>query len=299
MWRAVCTAAFAAALAAPALAQNETRDLNLGGAVMPDEKAIYTPEPAATGPVKPRADALPVEERPEPATQSADYVPFLWERARSFHGKGWYLKACADFDSIKDVGGDLTKEKDIVGRTYLACAQQAAEQHDESNALVLLAKARAYIGAVPEMERVHGTISRQQSESALSRGDIDLATRNFDDAIKNEPDATDTTKFSTDLAHMARNAYQRDDLNTARKAVAASLKYFPDNRLAHDIARGIWLRENMAYLVAAAVVAFLAIIALYLLWRRSRTTRDEAALAKKAARISDEELDEEDADLDS
>lgn len=298
MWRVCCAVAGVAVLATPVLAQDGTRDLNLGGAVMPDEKAKFTPDVPVV-PHQPRADELPVEERPEPAKTAPEYVPFLWDRARSFHTKGWYLKACTDFDSIQQVGGDLNKEKDIVGRTYLACAQQAAAQHDAPNAQALLARSRSFIGEVPEMARVLGVISRQQAEAALSRGDIDQATRDFDLALKNEPDATDATKFSTDLAHMARNAYQRDDLNTAQRAVAASLKYFPDNRLAHDIARGIWLRQNMMFLVAAAFVALLAMIALYMLWRKARASRDEASLAAKAARISDAELDAEDAEPDA
>jgi tetratricopeptide (TPR) repeat protein len=299
MWRVVWVAIGALATAAQALGQGETRDLDLGGAVMPDERASFTPDPLASSrPSSPRADSLPVEERPEPAKQSPEYIPFLWERARSFHGKGWYLKACADFDSIKQVGGDLAREQAIVGRTYLACAQQAADQHDSSTALEQLAKARTFIGEVPEMARVGGTLARHQSATALGKGDIDEATRAFDEALKQEPDATDAIKFSTDLAHLARTAYQRDDMQRARQAVAASLRYFPENRLAQDVRRGIWLRDNMTYLILVSVLALLAVVALYVIWRRMRAARDEAALADRAARISDDELDDEGTDLD-
>ncbi|MBN2361439.1 MAG: hypothetical protein JXR83_18455 [Deltaproteobacteria bacterium] len=294
MWRVVWMAIGAMAAAAPALAQNETRDIDLGGAVMPDEKASFAPGGSTpSAPARPRADALPVEERPEPARQSPEYIPFLWERARSFHGKGWYLKACADFDSIQEAGGDLAREQAIVGRTYLACARQAADQHDAPNASALLAKARSFIGEVPEMARVNGTLARHRSEIALGRGDVEEATSAFDEALKLEPDVVDPTKFSSDLAHLARTAYQRDDMERARLAVAASLKYFPQNRLAHDVGRGIWLHDNMGYLIALVVFGLVALIALYVMWRRSRVTRDEAALAGKAALVTDEEVDEE------
>lgn len=274
--RSVAALVTAMSLAAPvAMAQDTTRDMDLGGAVMLDESASDKP----VAPPRPEGvEDLPVEDQPLPAADSPKYVPFLWERAAAFHAKGMYLKACADFDLLAAANEDLSRKAAVVGRSYLACARLKAEQVELEEARALLEKTRRFIGEVPEMNRVHGTIARHESKTALSQGKLEDAIAAFDRASTAEPDATDPLRFSADMTYYARTAYQKEDLPTAHRALAAALRFFPENREARQLERELWVREHFTWMLAAAFAALgLAVLAWLVVRRlgRDRFARTE------------------------
>lgn len=274
----------------------DTRDLGLGGGVAEfDEDANQRAAEQAEQQHYDQhsVERLPIDEQPLPKADDKNYLPFLLQRVQVYHARGQYPLACKDFDRLSQAGFDLNEKKDMAGRTYLACAQKLAEQKDIDKANQRLKQAKALIGQVPEMNRCLGAIARQQSDSALAKGDLDAAIAAFDRAYALEPDVTDTLKFSANLTYLARKAYKQEDIPKTQQILEAALKYFPNNVEAQELKRQLWLRDNLAMMVGAVALAFFILVGLVILLRR--------ASARKFAKLDPDLLpdvdDDEDSDL--
>ncbi|MFH1811643.1 MAG: hypothetical protein ABIJ09_23080 [Pseudomonadota bacterium] len=252
----------------------ETRDMDLGGAIMPSESGSSDTAADRVEQYIPSAvEELPIEERPTPKADGKDYLPFLWERFKVLHSRGEYLRACDDLETLHGAGEDMASSRDMAGRSYLECARLRAEQKDGERATVLLARSEELIGQVDERKRVVGPLARQRSDAALAKGDLVAAVTAFDEALQLEPDATDRLEFSTRLAILARAAYGREDIAGTEKALAAALKYFPSNMEAQQLKRQLWLRANMGWMVGGSFAGVLLLVVATMLWRRAAAGR--------------------------
>jgi len=297
---AISTIILTSALVLSPLASAQTRDMDLGGAIMPveDDDRESVEERAANYVEPDTVEALPVEHRPTPKVEEDDYIPFLWERARAYHQKGIYLKACEDFDALAGAGEDLSGEKAVVGRTYLACARLRVERKEVEQAIALLERAQGFIGEVPEMSRVHGAVARQRSDAALAKGDLAEAIKQFELAREIDPDATDSLKFAADLAYRARAAYEQGDEETTRQALEGSLRFFPDGRDANELKRELWLGANLPILFMIVFLALVAVAILWVLLKRARANQfEKAALRDDLPEYTPEEIEEMKRDL--
>ncbi|MEW5853714.1 MAG: hypothetical protein AB2A00_33370 [Myxococcota bacterium] len=240
-------------LSLPTSAQEETRDLRPSGAVLPAEK----PE----APPGPEREVAPPEERPLPPPNHPKYVDAVWDRAAARHTRGRSCDAAADLDLLRTRGDTLEHKRAMAGRAYLACAINLARAGDQDAARARSEVARALLGDVPELGRALAPGWRLEAERALAAGDLEGARKSWDQARSAEPDLTDNHKFATRLLSAAEAAVEREQMEEARRYLAAAQAY-EDLPKARALERAIRVREALPMLGAglAGAVALLGVV---------------------------------------